>query len=60
VEALEDVGGGEGLRTIVAEDEDGTQVLVTIYDTGPPEVALRGGPGEVWGPPLDIKEDAED
>lgn len=46
-------------RHVVAETDDGTQVLVIIY--GDPEselhIALRADPGEVWGPPLEIKAD---
>jgi hypothetical protein len=47
------------IRTIVAEAPDGQQVLVVIY--GDPEsqihVALRPEPGDLWGPPLEVKVD---
>lgn len=41
-------------RTIVAQDEDGQQVLVWLWDSGEVQVALRPEPGAVWGPPLEV------
>jgi hypothetical protein len=47
------------IRTIVAEAPDGQQVLVTIYNDPESQidVALRPEPGDLWGPPLEIKVD---
>jgi hypothetical protein len=45
-------------------DLDGLEVLVSLYDNGPPEVALRptvaGFAVRVWGVPLELKQASTD
>lgn len=44
-------------RTLVATADDGSQVLVVLYDSGGAHVATRKDTWATWSPPLSVAEE---
>ncbi len=44
-------------RTLVFDLPGGSQILVEVWDSGPPTLAIRQDPGQTWGPPIDAAKD---